>query len=302
MNVKDSVYGETSSYAFIKTSYVPSLRVSTIKFYISLFLNFFFFQHKSAFLPGRVPVTNVDHPLDKKIPFTPSWIKIYIDFAKFWIRMLSFILRRYGRKAYAPASEFIAGMADLYTFAAVVYRKNLSTTTRPFYIKRPLFMVIHMLDPHLMCIPSLHVMVVIYTYTAFAKIIKSFGDDEKYKEQVLEMKYGALAIIQAILFVKQHSINCIAAALYAMCCYRNDLFPQEEAEKLLDLVFSPIPDFGVHTKNVHPSYAPKTRLTDDVKAEIKEHILNLFRRFLSERNTAKSWDEPLLRFLKLVKE
>ncbi len=162
-------------------------------------------------------------------------------------------------------------------------------------------MVIHMLDPHLMCIPSLHVMVVIYTYTAFAKIIKSFGDEEKLKDQVLEMKYGALAIIQAILFVKQHSINCIAAALYAMCCYRYDLFSQEEAEKLLDLVFSPIPDFGVHTKNVHPSYAPKTKLPDDVKKEIKEHILNLFRRFLSEKNSAKSWDEPLLRFLESVK-
>ena len=298
MNVKDSVYNETSSYSFLKSIYVPSFRASTIKFYISLFSNFFFFQHKSAFLPGRVPVTNVDHPLDKKIPFTPSWIKIYIDFAKFWIRMLSFILRRYGRKAYAPASEFTAGMAELYSFAAQIYRRNLSTTSRPFYIKRPLFMVIHMLDPHLMCIPSLHVMVVIYTYTSFAKIVKSFGDDEKLKNQVLEMKYGTLAIIQAILFVKQHSINCIAAALYAMNCFNNSLFSQQEAEKLLNLLFSPIPDFGVHTKNIHPSYAPKTKLPDAVQNEIKEYILNLYRRFLSERNNAKLWYEPLLRFLK----
>jgi hypothetical protein len=302
MNVKDSVYSETSSYAFFKTCYVSRLKKSTLKYYWSLFYNFFFSQHKAHFLPGRIPVTNVDHPLDKKIPFTPSWIKIYIDFAKFWIRMLSYILRRYGRKAYAPASEFIAGMAELYEFAAVVYRKNLSTTTRPFYIKRPLFMVIHMLDPHLMCIPSLHVMVVIYTYTSFAKIVKLFGEEEKLKEQVLEMKYGALAIIQAILYVKQHSINCIAAALYAMDCFSNELFPTQEADKLMALLFSPIPDFGVHTKNVHPSYAPKTKLPDAVQNEIKEYILNLYRRFLAERNSAKTWIEPLLRFLELAKE
>jgi hypothetical protein len=301
MDVKNSVYSETSFFAFLKTLYVPSLRHATLKYYLSLFFNFFFFQHRSAFLPGRVPVSNVDHPLDKKIPFVPSWVKIYIDFAKYWIRMLSFILRRYGRKAYAPAADFITGMAELYAFAAQVYRKNLSTTSRPFYIKRPLFMVIHMLDPHLMCIPSLHVMVVIYTYTAFAKIVKSFGEEEKLKEQVLEMKYGALAIVQAILFVKQHSINCIAAALFAMNCFRNDLFPSEEADNFMKLLFSEMPDFGkLHTKTIHPSAAPKTKLPNTVQNEIREYILTLFRRLLSERNSAKSWKQPLLDFLKSV--
>jgi len=301
MDIKDSVYSETSSYAFLKTLYVPCMRKASLKYYVSLFFDFFMFQQRSVFLPGRIPVTNVDHPLDKKIPFTPSWIKIYIDFAKYWIRLLSFIIRRYGRKAYAPARDFIYGMGELYAFASQVYRKNLSTTSRPFYIKRPLFMVIHMVDPHLMCIPSLHVMVVIYTYTTFAKIAKSFGDEERLKEQVLEMKYGALAIVEAILFVKQHSINCIAAALYAMNSYSNELFPPEEAEKFLNLLFSPIPDFGVHIKNIHPSYAPKTKIPQEVKTEIKEYILNLFKRFLSERNSSKSWIEPLLNFLKNLK-
>jgi len=300
MDVKDSVYGETSFYSFVKTLYVPCLRKSAFRYYWSLFNNFFFAQHRASFLPGRIPVTNVDHPFDKKIPFTPSWIRIYIDFAKYWIRMLSFILRRYGRRAYVPASEFIAGMAELYAFAAQVYRKHFSTTTRPFYIKRPLFMVIHMLDPHLMCIPSLHVMVVIYTYTTFAKIVKFFGEEDKLKEQVLEMKYGALAIVQAILYVKQHSINCIASALYAMNCFSNEHFPQEEAERFMNMLFSPIPDFGIHTKKIHPSYAPKTNLTFAVQDEIREYILNLYRRFLSERNSAKSWTEPLLKFLKSV--
>jgi len=298
MDVKDSVYSETSSFSFLKTLYVPCMRKASIKYYTSLFFNFFLFQYRAVFLPGRIPVTNVDHPLDKKIPFTPSWIKIYIDFAKFWIRMLSFVIRRYGKKAYAQAGEFIDGMGELYAFAAQVYRKNLSTTSRPFYIKRPLFMVIHMVDPHLMCIPSLHVMVVIFTYTTFAKIAKSYGDEEKLREQILELKYGALAIVEAILYVKQHSINCIATALYAMNCFSNELFPPQEAEDFLNLLFSQIPDFGVHTKNIHPSYAPKTKIPQDVKNEIKEYILTLFKRLLYERKSSKSWTEPLLNFLK----
>jgi len=302
MEIKDSVYSETSSYAFLKTIYVKPLRKAAIKYYLSLFFDFFLFQHRSFLLSGRIPVTNVDHPLDKKIPFTPSWIKIYIDFAKYWIRMLSFIIRRFGKKAYVQAAEFIDGMGNLYAFAAQVYRKNLSTTSRPFYIKRPLFLVIHIVDPHLMCIPSLHVMVVIYTYTTFAKIAKFYGEEDVLKEQILEMKYGALAIVQAILFVKQHSINCIAAALYAMNCYDNALFPPEEAERFLNLLFSPMPDFGeLHTKDIHPSFAPKTKLPVTVQNEIKEYILNLFRRLVSERKSAKSWEEPLVRFLKSVK-
>jgi len=153
-----------------------------------------------------------------------------------------------------------------------------------------------------MCIPSLHVMVVIYTYTTFAKIAKSYGEEDKLKEQVLEMKYGALAIVQAILYVKQHSINCVAAALYAMNCYSNDLFPPEEADDFMNLLFSPIPDFcELHTKTIHPSAAPKTKLPVTVQNEIKEYILMLFRRFISERKSFESWDEPLLRFLKSVK-
>ena len=68
--------------------------------------------------------------------------------------------------------DFIYTMGDLYAFAAEVYKRNMSTTKRPFYIARPRFFVIHMLDPHLMCIPSLHVMVVIHTYLQFIEAAK----------------------------------------------------------------------------------------------------------------------------------
>lgn len=251
-------------------------------------------------LPGRIPVTSVDHKLDEKVPFLPSWVTIYLDFSHFWIRMITFFLKRYKRKAYIPMRDFIYSMGDLYAFAAEVYKRNMSTTKRPFYIARPRFFVIHMLDPHLMCIPSLHVMVVIHTCLQFTEAAKKLGAQNELKEQALELKHGALAISQAILFVKQHSVNCIPAALYGMTCFSPELFPPEEAKKFTELLFSPPPYADEETKKnkVHPSAAPATRISAQDQAQIKSHIMLLYNRFLEERKTSKNWYDPLLNFLK----
>ena len=303
MKQKDSVYGENWLYAFFNSILIPTLRPAFCKTVPSIFYNFFFCQFRAAFLPGRIPVTQVDHALDKKIPFFPSWVTIYLDFVHFWIRMIAFFIRRYKRKAYIPIRDFIYSIGNLYVFAAEVYKKNMSTTKRPFYIARPRFLVIHMMDPHLMCIPSLHVMVVIHTYLQFIETAKKLGEEEKLKEQALEMKQGALAISQAILFVKQHSVNCIPAALYAMTCFSPELFPPKEARVFTDLLFSLAPkaDESLRKKRVHPSAAPSTKIEEEDKARIKDHILSLYNRFLSEKETAKSWEQPILKFLREYK-
>jgi len=300
MTPKDSVYGENWLYAFFNSFLFPTLRPAFCKTVPEIFYNFFFCQFRAAFLPGRIPVTKVDHALDEKIPFVPSWVTIYLDFVHFWIRMIAFFLRRYKRKAHIPIRDFIYSVGRLYVFAAEVYKKNMSTTKRPFYIARPRFLVIHMMDPHLMCIPSLHVMVVIHTYLQFLETAKKMGDYEKLKDQALEIKQGALAISQAILFVKQHSVNCIPAALYAMTCFCPELFPPKEAEAFTNLLFSPAPkaDEALRKNRVHPSAAPLTRIQEEDKARIKSHILSLYNRFLAERETAKSWEQPLIKFLR----
>jgi hypothetical protein len=299
MTYKDSVYSENWLYAFFNSILIPALRPAFCKSVPSIFYNFFLRQYHAAFLPGRIPVTKVDHKLDEKIPFVPSWVTIYLDFVHFWIRMISFFLRRYKRKAYAPIRDFIYSMGRLYAFAAEVYQKNMSTTKRPFYIARPRFFLIHMLDPHLMCIPSLHVMIVIHTYLQFMEVAKKLGEQDKLKEQALELKHGALAISQAILFVKQHSVNCIPAALYAITCFSPELFPPQEAQKFTGLLFSPAPkaDEALRKNRVHPSAAPLTIIEEADQAQIKSHILKLYNQFLEEKKNAVSWTEPLLRFL-----
>ena len=302
MDFKNSVYSESTIYAFIKTFFTPVIRPAVLKCVPSVFTNFFLRQYHAAFLPGRIPVSSVDHKLDEKIPFVPSWITIYIDFVQFWIRMLTFFLRRYGRRAYALVRDFLFSMGDLYIFAAEVYTKNLSTTKRPFYISRPRFFLIHMADPHLMCIPSLHVMVAIYTYIMFSVIAGQlhFEEEENFKEQKEEMLHGALAICQAILFVKQHSVNCIPTALYAMTCFCPEYFPESEAERFTNLLFSPAPERGNTPKScrVHPSASPVTKIAEEDQAQIKRHILDLYYRFMEEKKTAKTWHDPLIKFLK----
>jgi hypothetical protein len=194
-------------------------------------------------------------------------------------------------------------MGKLYAFAAEAYRKNFSTTDRPFYIARPRFFLIHLVDPHLMCVPSLHVMVAIHTWTKFAAMLRSLGEAENCAAQIEEMKRGALAITQAILFVKQHSVNCIPAALYAMTRFDAELFPPEAAEAFAGMLFEPPPPAFSQTLfanySVRPSAAPRTALPAQDIAEIKAHIIGMYRRFLAEGRTAEqSWKEPLLKFLR----
>ena len=299
-----SVYNESIGYTFFKTLTVQSLRPEAIRCIISILSNFFLRQYHAAWLPGRVPVSKVDHPLDQKIPFVPAWVTIYIDFVCFWIRMLAFLLHTYRHKAYDAVREFIISMGRLYAFAAEAYRKNFSTTERPFYIARPRFFLIHLVDPHLMCIPSLHVMVVVYTYKKFIAILHSFGEAEKYTAQIEEMRQGALAISQAILFVKQHSVNCIPAAYYALTRFAPCLFPPHEAEAFNDQLFQrrESKGDGLETRrknsNVHPCSAPQTEIPECDAAEIKAHIISLYREFIKEGKTTHSWEDPLLFFLK----
>ncbi|MDR2021564.1 MAG: hypothetical protein LBQ14_12445 [Treponema sp.] len=257
----------------------PALSKTGILCFKRIVYNFFILQYRAA-LQRSIPVSRVDHPLDAKIPFLPEWVGIYLDFTFFWIRIIGFILNRYGARGERLLGDFIDSMGRLYAFAAEVYAKNLSTTDRPLYFGSLRFILIHAADPHLMCIPSLHVMVMIRSYTGFTAIVRELGDEEALASRLLEARRGALAITEAILYVKQHSVNCIAAAMYAMSCF--DLsFPPGEAEGFAgDLFTGPGP----------------IRPVD--RAAVRDYILDLYRRFLNEGKNASSWEEPLLRFLR----
>jgi len=124
-------------------------------------------------------------------------------------------------------------------------------------------------------------MVVIRTYTHFAEIIKSIGEEERFAKNVEELRLGALAITEAVLYIKQHSVNCIPAAMYAMTKFDSRLFPPEEAERFASCIF-------IEAKN-----PDKTEVS-----EIREYIISLYRRFLAGGQNSEDWTKPLLAFLK----
>ncbi|MDR2181692.1 MAG: hypothetical protein LBN92_03325 [Treponema sp.] len=235
--------------------------------------HFFGFQYKSSLFPGRVPVSWSDHPLDETIPFDPSWVTIYLSFIPFWVRMTGFLLIR--RKREDRALEFINAIAGLYLDASSVYRKNLSTTRRPFYIKNPSFLLIHITDPHLMCVPSLHVMIVIRCYTRMREYAETpEAENASYREAVFR---HALAITEAVLRVKQHGVNCVAAALFAMSALDRN-FPREEAVRFTAALFD-------------------SRFGNG--AALKQHVLALYGELLDAytRSPSDGWAAPLLAFL-----
>jgi hypothetical protein len=277
---------ESVPLAFFRIMGSPYLRITALQCIASAFRNFFFLQYRAALSPGLIPVTRVDHPLDLKIPFMPGKVKTYLDFIAFWVRCLGFLLRQCGRKALEPVRSFIESIGQAYAFAAEVYRINLSTTDRPFYIRHLRFLLIHAVDPHLMCIPSLHVMIVIRTYTLFKETIKAMGNETLFAAQAEELRRGALAITEAVLFIKQHSVNCISAAMYAMSRFDRfdrfnlSLFPPAEAERFVSDLFR-----------------EGNSLTGENGEEIREYILSLYRRFLAEGEKCDDWKKALLDFM-----
>ncbi|MDR2743461.1 MAG: hypothetical protein LBB98_15120 [Treponema sp.] len=276
--VPPSITDESPAYTVFRVLCRPALRKAALRAAKSMVYNFFFLQYKAALLPGRIPVTSVDHPLDKEIPFTPNRVAVYLDFVAFWIRMIGFLLTQYGGHAEALVVDFIDTLGRLYAFAAEVYVKNLSTTNRPRYYGHPRFVLIHAADPHLMCIPSLHVMVVVRTYTKFRAIVRFLEDEGRFAPQIEELRRGALDITEAILYVKQHSVNCVSAAMYAMSRFDPALFPEEEAADFTAALFT------------CPGSPEKSEA-------IRVYILEKYRQFLEEGKQGMDWKAPLLAFL-----
>jgi hypothetical protein len=89
-----------------------------------------------------------------------------------------------------------------------------------------------------------------------------------------------------------------------MTCFDPALFPQEEAEDFAARIFSGLrPQAGASrcaNYAVRPAAAPSTKIPPEDARQIQEHVILLYRRFLSERENAKNWDEPLLNFLRAM--
>jgi hypothetical protein len=182
--------------------------------------SFFYPQFENALFKRR-PVVNVDHPLDASIPFEPRYIKKYMEFVQLWMASFYRLWLFYGDGAQEEILGFLAAIRRLYAEAGTVYQRIHTTTTRPAQNYNLRFAVIHALDPHLDCVPSLHVLLVVANWLLASEIVGRLGSGNArgLKRETVELwlrslRGEALAITESVLFVKQHSVNCIGASLY----------------------------------------------------------------------------------------
>lgn len=243
--------------------------------------DFFWLQFAVKWRLKEVPIVDVDHPLDEEVPFAPENIGAYLDFIAFWIRPLGYIGRRFGDDAQRRHTvEFLRLIEQCYREAAGVYRFRMSTTRRPRHFKGR-FLAIHAFDPHYLCVPSLHVMIVVLAYTFYRRAFAELGVTGAEADALHgELFGGAVEITETVLYIKQHSVNCIPAALYAMSRITPDEVSASEVDAFVDQLFVDAPLFA-----------------DDTGDRIREFVRETFGRLTEDGDGDSDWTPAVRRFL-----
>ena len=260
----------------------PAVFVELISYLRTVSRDFFSIQFLRKFKFLRTPIVHVDNPLDEKVRFNPRRIADYLGFVNFWIRPLGLLVTTLGRKKAAPyLIDFYYCLKKSYKNAADIYRFRFSTTNRPHYKRRIYFAGVHMLDPHYLCVPSLHITIVCLTYSFMRKVFEDEGYGSELKEMWNKELYaGAVNIAETVLYVKQHSVNCIPAALYLTVKLFPGLFSEGDALGFLDSMFK-----------------AQTDIQPGDRQEIIQYMKGLFVQFQQESAACQDWKEPVKKWL-----
>ncbi len=218
----------------------PQTAMRAVKVALTVVRYFFYPQFETRFFPKRRPVVNVDHPLDETIPFRPDLVAEYLTFFFLWINTALFLARNYGRSGILRYASYIDEITMMYLDCGSIYLRRQSTTRRPPKAANSLFSVIHGLDPHLHCVPSLHVLVVVGNLIIGKRFISELsGGSEGLREKraLSYLRQEALRITESVLFVKQHSVNCIAVSFYYLSVFYPE-FDQAAVGEFIAELFS----------------------------------------------------------------
>jgi len=196
--------------------------------------HFFLPQFQSLLMPWLRPVASLSHPLDQDIPFRPQEVFTYLGYITFWFKTLRFWYDRIGRDCLPDIRESMDEVCLLYREAGAIYRRCQSTTTtRAPLPMRPYFAVIYLLDPHLHCIPSLHILLICYNHLSAARILRRHRrQGAEFVRMFAAVRAEAVKITEAVLLVKQHSILDVAPTLFLLTA----LFPQYDREMVEDFI------------------------------------------------------------------
>ena len=116
---------------------------------------FFIPQFQACLRIKRRKIVNVDHELDKLIPFSADYMKVYMGFSPLWIKSVYFLYLEFGKRALPLIATFINNIGQLYRSGFDVSNRCQSTTTRPHSGKNiPLKMIPGRSPPPLCTKPS----------------------------------------------------------------------------------------------------------------------------------------------------
>ena len=268
--------------AYAGVLFGPPSFITNFKCFATILKEFFFLQYFEKFHILHIPVVHVDHPLDKKIPFTPSKVGVYLDFINHWVRPLAMLVKKFGFwHASRLTKQWMLRFRKLYQCCGKIYHFRLTTTDRPKYKEMREFRQIHALDPHFLCVPSLHVATVFLAYGFYRHIFSTedFTGTEKSQWDA-ELYQSALEITETVLYVKQHSVNCIPAALYLVTANFPEWIMADDARKFIKNMFLKPENF-----------------TEEEADKVRNHILSAFEKYLAEGAEASNWYEPVWNFL-----
>ena len=202
----------------------------------AVIVDFFAPQHTRKGQNGIKPVVNVEHPLDSKIPFDPNLGKIYHRFFPHNFRTIDYLFKLCGRQITTEVAGLLDDLRRLYSDSAWVYRRVQTTTPRPPLVWKKAMITTYIFDPHLHCIPSLHVSSVYRAYSRTCEIAKKYLSAAEAR-LVRELSFlEATIITESILFVKQHSVNCISATFLALNCI-DPFYTDEKVKECIEGLF-----------------------------------------------------------------
>lgn len=245
------------------------------KYIFTILRDFFILQHLQKFHFTKRRIINVDTDIDDKIPFVPQRVFDYLGFVGYFVRPIDMLKKRLGIRNAAPyLCLYLKFLTSVYKNASSIYRFTMTTTTRPKYLKNHKFRTIHFFDPHLLCVPSIHVAISAGVLAWFRQFFKlGLFSQEETSAFIEELKVQAVAIVESVLFVKQHSVNCIPLALYMLSSTMNkSFFSAQDAIDFIDSLF-----------------VTATEIDAATKKEIIDYFYYMYDRALLESKYSSDW-------------
>lgn len=259
----------------------PKAFFALMRFLLNMAGLFFFPQHFRKWHLLKTPIKHVDHAIDEKIPFRPNKYPVYMNFIPMWMHPMGMIFKRYTYNSSANiALEWFSYLALIYPEAGKLYYYTMTTTYRPATDDKKI-LGLRKTDPHYMCVPSLHITTIALAFCFYRMLFEreNFGQEDKqlWNKEIFDT---AVEIGESVLYVKQHSVNCIPAGLFMLRKIAPELCTDKEVYEFLEAMFLNSDD-----------------VNQDDRIEAYNHMKNLYDKFVEEGKNDSDWSVPVKKWL-----